>query len=71
MLGGGATKYLENKKRECLDEGKQFVIIRYDYLKDLYRVSYYWKNDELKMQYNKPSDLPRVIECLACRRDLD
>lgn len=65
MLGGGATKYLENKKRECLDEGKQVVIIRYDYLKDLYRVSYYWKNDELKMQYNKPSDLPRVIECLA------
>ena len=42
-LGGGATKYLENKKKQCLAEGKEFIIIRYDYLKDLFKISYYWK----------------------------
>lgn len=65
MLGGGATKYLENKKKQCLDEGDSFVIIRYDYLKNLYKINYYWKNDELKLQYKDPKDLPKVIEYLC------
>lgn len=65
MLGGGATKYLDNKKNQCLDEGMTFVIIRYDYLKDVYELSYYWKNDELKMQYEHLEDLPMVIEHLC------
>ena len=42
-LGGGATKYLENKKKQYLAEGKKFIIIRYDYLKNLYKISYCWK----------------------------
>lgn len=65
MLGGGATKYLENKKKQCLNEGASFIIIRYDYLKDLYKISYYWNNDELKLQYKDPKDLPKVIEYLC------
>lgn len=64
-LGGGATKYLENKKKQCLAEGKEFIIIRYDYLKDLFKISYYWKNDELKMQYNDTKNLPRILEYLC------
>lgn len=65
MLGGGASKYLEGKKKECLDEGMTFIILRYDCSKDLYKISYYWKNDELKMQYSGPENLPKVIEYLC------
>ena len=34
-------------------------------MKDLYKISYYWNNDELKLQYKDPKDLPKVIEYLC------
>lgn len=64
-LGGGATNYLEGQKKQKLDEDEHFVIIRYDYTKGKYIISYYWKNKEISMQFTSVDALPEIIDYLS------
>lgn len=64
-LGGGASKYLMSKKDQHIREGNDFVILRYDFIKNSYAISYYYKQDKLKLYVKKQEDLMEVIKYLC------
>lgn len=63
-FGGGATKYLIEKKNQYLKDGYDFVIIRFDFIKGSYAINYYCEEHELRMHVKKRKDLMRVVKYL-------
>lgn len=48
-LSGGATSYLENKKRECFQEDACTTTVRYDHINGGYRLDF--ENGDVKLSY--------------------
>lgn len=66
-FGGGASKYLEERKNRYIDKGKAFIIIRYDLKDGIYRFLYYFQDIKIQFYVENNEDLFRMIECIPVR----
>ncbi len=66
-FGGGASKYLEEKRNEYINEGKAFIIVRYDLKEEIYRFLYYFKDIKVQFYVENNEDLFRLIDCIPVR----
>lgn len=60
--GGGASKYLEERKSEYIDKGKAFIIIRYDRKEEIYRFLYGFQDVEIKFNMDNYEEVFRMID---------
>ena len=56
-LGGGASKYLLEKKNHCIEEGNAFVVVRFDFVKEYYKILYFYKNYKIKFHIKEEENL--------------
>lgn len=61
-LGGGATSYLEGKRKEYVESGSAFLIIRFDFLKESYRLNYYCQEHKVNLHVKKWKDMEAVLK---------
>lgn len=61
-LGGGATKYLSDKKERNLEEGRVFGIVRYDFVQGCYIIQYYFGTYEMKFHVKELAGVFRMID---------
>lgn len=64
-LGGGATKYLIEKKNDCIKRGQAFVIIRYDFVKEVYMICFYSKYCNIRLHIKRRRDWIEVAKYLG------
>ena len=66
-LGGGATKYLEGKEKICLNQGNVFIIVRFDYIKERYKLFYYYKQEKIHFYVETRKQLFKIMEYLSIK----
>lgn len=67
-LGGGATSYLEGKRRESAEAGNAFVTVRFDFLKEAYKIRYDCQGHKVELRVKTREDLFRIMKYLAVRK---
>lgn len=63
-LGGGASKYLLDKKESCISAGQAFAIIRFDFVKEVYGINFYSPYCELKLHIKQRENWMKVAKLL-------
>ena len=66
-LGGGATKYLIGKGKLCLNQGNVFIIVRFDYVKERYKILYYYDQEEIRFYVKTREDLFKIMDYLSVK----
>lgn len=61
-LGGGATKYLIEKKNEKIQDDQAFVIVRFDFVKERYVILYYYQTYKMSFHVKEISGIMRMMD---------
>lgn len=67
-IGGGATKYLDEKVNEKITNKKSIIIINYEHLEKRYLFKYKYKNYHLVYNFIEFSDIIDILEGLNIKK---
>lgn len=61
-LGGGATDYINNRKRESILKHEMFLIVRYDHMQHRNLIKIYTENYEIEFVFRKFKQIQELIK---------